>query len=107
MPDFAYRGLPVEKDGAIRHVQPVRSIQAPNGKHYRGVLDVDSRGNEFTYNQFPGLRMSGDIPPWIIGESVLSGDLRVYELIAYKCLQAHVTQEDWRPPVTPSLWKIS
>lgn len=57
---FTYKGVPVEKDGVVHHVQRVRSIEAPNGKHYRGVLDVDAQGNEFVYNQYPN---TGVTPP--------------------------------------------
>lgn len=34
------------------------------------------------------------------------GDLRRYEGILYKCLQAHTSQADWTPDVSSSLWKV-
>ena len=33
------------------------------------------------------------------------GNLRVYNNKLYKCLQAHTSQENWTPDVTPALWK--
>ena len=35
------------------------------------------------------------------------GNLRAYNDCLYKCLQAHTSQEDWTPDMTPSLWKIA
>ena len=35
------------------------------------------------------------------------GNLRAYNDCLYKCLQAHTSQEDWTPDITPSLWKIA
>jgi len=32
------------------------------------------------------------------------GNLRTYENVLYKCVQAHTSQADWTPPVTPALW---
>ena len=32
------------------------------------------------------------------------GNLRVYEGILYKCVQAHTSQSDWTPNLTPALW---
>ena len=33
------------------------------------------------------------------------GNLRAYNNKLYKCLQAHTSQEDWTPELTPALWK--
>ena len=35
------------------------------------------------------------------------GNLRAYNDCLDKCLQAHTSQEDWTPDITPSLWKIA
>jgi hypothetical protein len=43
---------------------------------------------------------------WIVGESVSVGTVRVYNSVTYRCLQAHVTQVDWTPPVVPALWAV-
>lgn len=43
--------------------------------------------------------------PWIAGEQVSVGTRRTYGGVLYECLQAHVAQADWTPPVTPALWK--
>ena len=43
--------------------------------------------------------------PWATSTSYAIGDLRSYEGILYKCLQAHTSQDDWTPDVSSSLWK--
>lgn len=43
---------------------------------------------------------------WVSGEQVLVGTHRLYNTVEYICLQAHVTQSDWTPPVVPALWKV-
>ena len=48
----------------------------------------------------------GDTLDWVANEQVYAGTERVYESITYVCLQAHVTQNDWIPPNTPTLWTI-
>lgn len=32
--------------------------------------------------------------------------MRLYEDELYKCVQAHTTQSDWTPDITPALWAI-
>lgn len=43
-------------------------------------------------------------PEWSAGISVDIGDLYTYAGTIYSCIQAHVTQSDWTPPVVPALW---
>ncbi len=42
---------------------------------------------------------------WVAGEPVQLGTQRTYGGLTYECLQAHVTQADWTPDVTPALWQ--
>ena len=43
-------------------------------------------------------------PPWIVGKSYATGDRVQHEGTLYKCVQAHTSQAEWTPPVTPALW---
>ena len=43
---------------------------------------------------------------WVAGEQVQVGTQRMYGTVLYRCLQMHVTQSDWTPPVVPALWQI-
>lgn len=44
--------------------------------------------------------------PWRPGEAVEVGDIRAWDGTLVECIQAHTTQADWTPDVTPALWKI-
>ena len=43
-------------------------------------------------------------PPWSVGKAYATGDRVQYEGTLYKCVQAHTSQADWTPPMTPALW---
>lgn len=42
---------------------------------------------------------------WVSGETLAVGDRRAYKDILYEVIQAHTTQDDWTPDVTPALFK--
>ena len=44
--------------------------------------------------------------PWKPGEAVNVGDRRYYATRLYKVVQAHTTQADWIPDITPALWAV-
>ena len=47
-------------------------------------------------------------PTWADGIAVSVGDRYQYNGKLYKCGQAHTTQADWQPDITPALWvKVS
>ena len=45
-------------------------------------------------------------PAWAAGIAVNVGDIYTYNDTIVKCVQAHTTQADWTPDVTPALWTI-
>lgn len=47
-------------------------------------------------------------PVWAAGEAVKEGDRRYYPPTErlYKAIQAHTTQADWTPDITPALWAV-
>lgn len=45
-------------------------------------------------------------PVWSSGISVSVNDRYQYNDKLYKCVQAHTTQADWTPNVTPALWSV-
>lgn len=45
--------------------------------------------------------------PWAEGIDYVVGNLRVYDGNLYKCVQAHHSQADWTPDVTPALWILA
>lgn len=45
-------------------------------------------------------------PTWAVGIAVAKDSRYQYNGKLYKCVQAHTTQADWTPDVTPALWVI-
>lgn len=45
-------------------------------------------------------------PRWQEGIAVSVGDRYQYEGTLYACAQAHTTQADWPPDITPALWRV-
>ena len=43
-------------------------------------------------------------PMWEIGRAYAVDDRVQYGGILYKCVQAHTSQADWMPDITPALW---
>lgn len=41
---------------------------------------------------------------WDSNVSYSVGDRVQYEGLLYKCVQAHTSQDDWTPDITPALW---
>lgn len=46
-------------------------------------------------------------PMWRTGTAYLVGDRRQREGVLYTCVQAHTSQDDWVPDLTPALWKVT
>ena len=46
-------------------------------------------------------------PMWRINISYSIGDRVQYQDILYTCIQAHTSQSDWVPALTPALWKVT
>ena len=45
-------------------------------------------------------------PVWAVGIAVSVGDRYQFNGKLYKCVQAHTTQADWTPDITPALWTV-
>lgn len=43
-------------------------------------------------------------PTWQPSTGYNVGDRRQYNGLLYRCVQAHTSQEDWTPDITPALW---
>ena len=51
-------------------------------------------------------QLVGIFPAWAVGIDVAVGEVYAWDGTLVECIQAHTTQADWTPDVTPSLWKI-
>lgn len=45
-------------------------------------------------------------PQWITDHAYSIGDRVRYSETLYKCVQAHTSQSDWTPDITPALWTV-
>ena len=45
-------------------------------------------------------------PMWTIGRAYAVDDRVQYGGTLYKCVQAHTSQADWMPDITPALWVV-
>ena len=45
-------------------------------------------------------------PKWRAGIEVSVGDRYQYNEVLYRCVQAHTTQEQWTPDITPALYTV-
>ena len=45
-------------------------------------------------------------PVWAVGLAVEVGQRYQFNGKLYKCRQAHTTQADWTPDITPALWTV-
>ena len=43
-------------------------------------------------------------PKWRAGKEYIVGERIQHLELLYKCIQAHTSQSDWTPDVTPALW---
>ena len=43
-------------------------------------------------------------PQWITEHAYNVNDRIKFENVLYKCVQAHTSQESWKPNLTPALW---
>ena len=53
-----------------------------------------------------GLEFVSLFPNWISNKSYSANDRVQYADILYKCVQAHTSQDDWTPDITPALWTV-
>ena len=59
-----------------------------------------------TFTDENALKVIDLYPVWTVGIAVAKDSRYQYNGKLYKCVQAHTTQADWTPDVTPALWVI-
>lgn len=60
------------------------------------------------YSDEKALEIPTMFPSWVVGEAVAVGNRRYYAPTEklYKCKKEHITQADWTPDVSVSLWEV-
>ena len=74
----------------------------------RTLIGSNSEKIVSTFTDENALKVIDLHPKWVVGIAVAKDSRYQYEGKLYKCVQAHTTQSDWQPDVTPALWvKVS
>lgn len=69
------------------------------------VKPIYAKGAQ-TLSDADALTVKGIYPDWAAGEEVKTREKRNYNGRLYRCRQAHTTQADWTPDMTPNLWVV-
>ena len=74
----------------------------------RTLIGANSEKIVSTFTDENALKVLDLYPVWVVGIAVAKDSRYQYNGKLYKCVQAHTTQADWQPDVTPALWvKVS
>ena len=74
----------------------------------RTLIGSNSEKIVSTFTDENALKVIDLYPKWVVGIAVAKDSRYQHNGKLYKCVQAHTTQADWQPDVTPALWvKVS
>lgn len=86
-------------EGGVTYVS-----QVPNNVWRPGDTSNPVSGSLWKPKHAPAPDETG-VLPWTPWEDVNTGDVRVYQGVAYRVRQAHKTLPNWPPDQTPALWE--
>lgn len=72
----------------------------------RTLIGSNSEKIVSTFTDENAVKVIDLYPVWMVGISVAKDSRYQYNGKLYKCVQAHTTQADWTPNVTPALWTV-
>ena len=72
----------------------------------RTLISSNSEKIVSTFTDENAVKVIDLYPVWTVGISVAKYSRYQYNGKLYKCIQAHTTQADWTPDVTPALWTV-
>ena len=72
----------------------------------RTLISSNSEKIVSTFTDENAVKVIDLYPKWVVGIAVAKDSRYQYEGKLYKCVQAHTTQADWTPNVTPALWTV-
>ena len=74
----------------------------------RTLISSNSEKIVSTFTDENAVKVTDLFPVWTVGISAAKDSRYQYNGKLYKCVQAHTTQADWQPDITPALWvKVS
>lgn len=72
----------------------------------RTFISSNSEKIVSTFTDENALKVIDLYPEWTVGIAVAKDSRYQYNGKLYKCVQAHTTQADWTPDITPALWTV-
>ena len=72
----------------------------------RTLISSNSEKIVSTFTDENAVKVTDLYPIWTVGIAVAKDSRYQYNGKLYKCVQAHTTQADWTPNVTPALWTV-
>ena len=72
----------------------------------RTLISSNSEKIVSTFTDENAVKVIDLYPVWMVGISVAKDSRYQYNGKLYKCVQAHTTQADWTPDITPNLWTV-
>ena len=72
----------------------------------RTLISSNSEKIVSTFTDENAVKVIDLYPVWMVGIAVAKDSRYQYNGKLYKCVQAHTTQADWTPNVTPALWTV-
>ena len=72
----------------------------------RTFISSNSEKIVSTFTDENALKVIELYPEWTVGIAVAKDSRYQYNGKLYKCVQAHTTQADWTPDITPALWTV-
>ena len=72
----------------------------------RTLISSNSEKIVSTFTDENAVKVIDLYPVWTVGISVAKDSRYQYNGKLYKVIQAHTTQADWTPDVTPALWVV-
>ena len=72
----------------------------------RTLINSNSEKIVSTFTDENAVKVIELFPGWAVGIAVAKDSRYQFNGKLYKCVQAHTTQADWTPDVTPALWVV-
>ena len=72
----------------------------------RTLIGSNSEKIVSTFTDENAVKVIDLYPVWMVGIAVAKDSRYQFNGKLYKCGQAHTTQADWTPDITPSLWTV-
>ena len=72
----------------------------------RTLISSNSEKIVSTFTDENAVKVIELYPTWAVGIAVAKDNRYQYNGKLYKCVQAHTTQADWTPDITPDLWTV-